>query len=115
MTQSAAPAAPKQPPPSSALGPQALTAVRETVLTLLTTDEEILGKVRAALAAQGGEIGAHEAEQILDLVAKQVQPVIDAAIEKAAKSLDKEIERVVRSLVRPDYLLRPHLRPDQVV
>lgn len=100
MSQSApAPAAPQQ--QAKPLAPATVAAIREQVLLALTEDAEVRQSFVAALQGTGApiEIGAKEAEQILDLL----RPLIK-----------KVAEEVVRSLIRPDYLLRPHLRPDQV-
>ncbi len=98
MSQPApAPAAPQQ--QAKPLAPATVVAIREQVLLALTEDPEIRQSFAAALHVGPIEIGAKEAEQILDLL----RPLIK-----------KVAEEVVRSLIRPDYLLRPHLRPDQV-
>lgn len=107
MAQPGANTAVPKPAPAAPLSPATIAALREQVLSLLVTDPEIQAKLRALVPAPSEgpvrEIGAAEAGQIMDLIEKQVGGL-----------LDKRIERVVRSLVRPDYLLRPHLRPDAI-
>lgn len=105
MAQPGANTAVPKPAPAAPLSPATIAALREQVLSLLVTDPEIQAKLRALVPAPSEvrEIGAAEAWQIMDLIEKQVGGL-----------LDKRIERVVRSLVRPDYLLRPHLRPDAI-
>lgn len=99
MSQPApAPATPQQ-QQAKPLAPATVAAIREQVLLALTEDAEVRQSFAAALQSGPIEIGAKEAEQILDLL----RPLIK-----------KVAEEVVRSLIRPDYLLRPHLRPDQV-
>jgi hypothetical protein len=86
------------------LGDAAVSAIRDQILLLIATDPEVRERMAAVLVeARPLELGAAEAEQILDLVVKKIGPL-----------LDKQIETMVRSLVRPDYLLRPHLRPEDV-
>jgi hypothetical protein len=102
MTQTTAPAAVDKPVGSKPLSPAAHQAMRDTLLTLLD-DPDVIARLKAITVPDSvPEVGAAEAVQILDLIERQMQ----------GRGLDKLVERLVRSLVRPDALLRPHLRPD---
>lgn len=98
-------------PQAKALSAATTAAIREQLLTFLSDPEvqdklrEIVGQVGSSVleARPAIEVGAAEAAQIMDLIEKQIGPI-----------LDKRIEKVVRGLIRPDYLLRPHLRPENV-
>jgi hypothetical protein len=84
------------------LSPGAQQAVRDQLLALLE-DPDVVARLKAITAPDTApEVGAAEAVQIMDLIESQMR----------SNGLDKIVERMVRSLVRPDTLLRPHLRPD---
>lgn len=94
--------------PAKPFSPTALQAIREQIAVAIAEDPmiadrigEIVREQIAKLDRQPPEIGAAEAGQIMDLIEHRI-----------AKDLDKVVEKQVRSLVRPDCLLRPHLRPD---
>ena len=85
---------------------KAIAPYREQIVLAILDDpliaERIGAVIRMALADRPpAEIGAAEAGQIMDLIEHRV-----------GKELAGVVERQVRSLVRPDCLLRPHLRPD---
>ena len=100
------PKAPEGKASAKPFSPAAIQAIREQIVLAILDDpliaERIGAVIRMALADRPpAEIGAAEAGQIMDLIEHRV-----------GKELAGVVERQVRSLVRPDCLLRPHLRPD---
>ena len=95
-------------PPAKPFSPAAIQAIREQVVLTLLDDPTVMERLAELIREQiakadrvPAEIGAAEAGQIMDLIEHRV-----------GKELAGAVERQVRSLVRPDCLLRPHLRPD---
>lgn len=102
------PKSPEGKAPAKPFSPAAIQAIREQVVLALLDDaliaERLADLIREQIAKADrapAEIGAAEAGQIMDLIEHRV-----------GKELAGVVERQVRSLVRPDCLLRPHLRPD---